>query len=631
MATIYVRMSHYARTLYFTDLIGAIAFGLLTFLILDNYGMIISLLFLCMALFIIQMLFSYTYKNLKVFLLSALLVAATVSVSTLNLTDFERHFGELLAIRKLKLYGIEKDEKTTIEYTKWDSFSRTDVVDTGDAESKIIFMDGGAASEMYRFDGNPDSMSWLKSTPGFLPFTLQKQPKTLVIGPGGGKDILLALLAGSEDITAVEINKSSIQAAKKFAPFTGDIYNLPQVKTFVGDGRNFVEQAKEKYDTIFMSLVMTEAAGSGGLALTENYIYTKEAILKYFEHLTEDGQLVFAAHDERDMTRIVTTALAVFESLGIPYRDAIRHIGIVSKRFEDHDNDGKHFHYPSIVIRKKPFTPEQGAQYLKTALKYSLEPVFIPWSYEGDKFPLAEFTGIGDIVKFSSVDTRPTTDDRPFFYHFSYGLPNSVRAVLFLVIYVLLVYFAPHYKNMDRQERSLTNYFFLIGIGFMALEISLVQKNILLLGHPSTSFLATVSILVVACSLGSLAGKRFKGLKKDLPVALAFGIVMMVILYRAVFPNFLGESFYFKLAIMALILIPIGSAMGSFFPAGIERVHQLGKPSLIPLMWGINGVASLLGSTLAIGIAGLFGFTYSLLLSATAYFLLTFFIRDIWM
>ncbi|SHM62934.1 Spermidine synthase [Caldanaerovirga acetigignens] len=352
MSTIYVRMSHYAHALYFTDLIGAITFGLLTFLILDKYGMIVSLLFLLMTLFVIQMLLSNAYKNIKVFLLSVLLVAAAISVSTLNLTSFERRFGELLAMNKVKLYGIEKDGKTRIEYTKWDSFSRTDVVDTGDAKSKIIFIDGDAASEMYRFDGSLESISWLKSTPGFLPFTLQRQPKTLVIGPGGGKDILLALLAGSEDITAVEINKSSIQAVKAFAPFTGDIYNLQQVKIYAGDGRNFIEQTKEKYDTIFMSLVMTEAAGSGGLALTENYIYTKEAILKYFERLTEDGQLVFAAHDERDMTRIITTALAVFDSLGIPYREAIKHIVVVSMRFEDHDSDGKHFHYPAIVIRK---------------------------------------------------------------------------------------------------------------------------------------------------------------------------------------------------------------------------------------------------------------------------------------
>ncbi|MCF6096579.1 hypothetical protein L1766_06145 [Thermovorax subterraneus] len=403
MSTIYVRMSHYAHTLYFTDLIGAITFGLLTFLILDKNGMIVTLLFLLMTLFIIQMLFSYVCKNIKIFLLSALLIAAAISASTLNLTSFERRFGELLAMNKVKLYSIEKDGKTRIEYTKWDSFSRTDVVDTGDEKSKIIFIDGGAASEMYRFDGNLESISWLKSTPGFLPFTLQKKPKTLVIGPGGGKDILLALLAGSEDITAVEINKSSIRAVKAFAPFTGDIYNLPQVKTYAGDGRNFIEQTKEKYDTIFLSLVMTEAAGSGGLALTENY------------------------------------------------------------------------------------------------------------------------------------------------------------------------------------------------------------------------------------SLGSLASKKFKSLRKDLPLVLAGGIVMMAILYRAVFPGFLGKSFYFKLSIVTLILIPIGFLMGVFFPAGIEKVRQLGKPSLIPLMWGINGVASLLGSTLAIVIAGLFGFTYSMLLSAAAYSLLIFSIRDMWM
>lgn len=100
MSTIYVRMSHYAHTLYFTDLIGAITFGLLTFLILDKNGMIVTLLFLLITLLIIQMLFSYVCKNIKIFLLSALLIAAAISASTLNLTSFERRFGELLALLK---------------------------------------------------------------------------------------------------------------------------------------------------------------------------------------------------------------------------------------------------------------------------------------------------------------------------------------------------------------------------------------------------------------------------------------------------------------------------------------------------------------------------------------------------
>ncbi|SHM62901.1 hypothetical protein SAMN05660826_01511 [Caldanaerovirga acetigignens] len=111
----------------------------------------------------------------------------------------------------------------------------------------------------------------------------------------------------------------------------------------------------------------------------------------------------------------------------------------------------------------------------------------------------------------------------------------------------------------------------------MALEISLAQKNILLLGHPSTAFLTTVSILVIACSLGSLASKKFKSLKKDLPIVLAFGIVMMAILYRAVFPGFLGKSFYFKLSIMTLILIPIGFTMGVFSPLELKRSGSWGN------------------------------------------------------
>jgi len=330
-------------------------------------------------------------KNISVSLIVIVLLLITILVSTQDLTGPEKNFGFPLASQKLMVYDISDDGKTKIEYTKWDSFSRTDVIDYGQEMEKTVFIDNSSAAFMSRFNGDLKSVSGLKNSVGFLPYILQKGPKTLVIGPGGGKDILLALLAGSKDITAVEINKSSVDAVEKISSFTGDLYNLPQIKTYIQDGRNFIERTKEKYDTVFLSLVMTQAASSGSLALTENYIYTEEAISKkYLEHLTDNGQLVFAAHDEEDTRRIITTALSVFKKKGIPYRNAINQIAIVADKTEQsHNHDFKHLHFPIIIIRNQPFIQDQSAQLIKTALQNKMEPVFIRYIVENLKLPLS--------------------------------------------------------------------------------------------------------------------------------------------------------------------------------------------------------------------------------------------------
>ncbi|HHW01651.1 MAG TPA: hypothetical protein GXX35_02340 [Thermoanaerobacterales bacterium] len=625
ISIIFTKMVRYVNVLYFADLLGTGIFALASFYILNNYGMMVSLLFLFAVLLIILGLDSFISKNVSVSLIVIVLLLISIVVSTRDLSGMEKNFGYPLTSQKLKVYDISDDGKTKIEYTKWDAFSRTDVIDYGNEKEKTIFIDSSSAAFMYRFNGDLKLVSGLKNSVGFLPYILQKNPKTLVIGPGGGRDILLALLAGSKDITAVEINKSSVDAVEKNSSFTGDLYNLPQVKTHIQDGRNFIERTKEKYDTVFLSLVMTQTASSGSLALNENYIYTQEAISKYLEHLTDNGQLVFAAHDEEDTRRIITTVLSVLKKKGIPYRDALHQIAIVADKIEQtHNHDPKHLHFPVIIIRNQPFIQTQSIQLIKTVLQNNMEPVFIPHIFENKKLPLSKYKDVDDIIKSSASNAIPTTDDRPFFYDFSFGLPKAVYLVLLVVFFAIYKWIVPNYKKMDNRDKSLVNYFFAIGIGFMALEIALIQKNILFLGHPSLSFLATVILLLVGCSIGSLTGKILEKEIKILPLVLSGIIVLVTILYKYALLTYIAQAIYVKIVILALILLPLGTIMGVFFPTGIR---QLANTDLVPFMWGVNGVASLLGSTLATVIAMFFGFSYSMIFSAAAYFSLTFFVK----
>ncbi|WP_256961480.1 hypothetical protein [Thermoanaerobacterium thermosaccharolyticum] len=137
----------------------------------------------------------------------------------------------------------------------------------------IVTIDGTASSPMYKFDGKDGSLDIYKKDVEYLPYTFGKKDNVLIIGPGGGRDILYALAGKSKNITGVEINTSTIDAVRHFKDFNGDIYNKANVKIYGEDGRYFINRSKNKYDIIYLSMVMTSSALQTGYALNENYIY----------------------------------------------------------------------------------------------------------------------------------------------------------------------------------------------------------------------------------------------------------------------------------------------------------------------------------------------------------------------
>jgi len=619
-STIFTLISSRAHTAYFLDLLGTAAFTFASLFILNKYGMVASLLFLLAAFASVEAIVCLVENKRGLCFIFAAVAAAAVFTPSLKWPVVERNFGYLLKSQKLSLYVPGQRENVRLEFTKWDSLSRTDVVDAGDVDKKGILMDGGSLSFMYRFNGDLGTVSELKDTAAFLPYVLQNQPKVLVIGSGGGRDILLALLAGSQDITAVEINPSAVEAVTRFASYSGDVYNLPQVKTIIGDGRNHIEITDDYYDTIYLSLVMTQAAGAGGLALSENYVFTKEAIGAYLEHLRDGGQLVFLAHDEDDMTRIVATVLAVFEDTGIPYRDAIKRMSIVAAPSENFHYYEGHVHYPVIIIRKQHFTEAETTVLRETASRNGLVPLYVPGEFESESFPLSSYSGVGDLIRASRVNVSPTTDDRPFFYNFERGLPFPIYAVSGLALYIIMGLFLPHYKRLKTGERELAKYFFLLGVGFMTVEVALIQRNTLLLGHPTRAFVTTVPLLLAGSGFGSITSKRLSCRTEVLTALLSTEILLSAVLYRTwLYKNSLLPQF--KVFVAALIALSLGFLMGMLFPRGIAKLHLSGRSALIPFMWGVNGVASLLGSGLAMGSAMYFGFTSSLLLASGVYYL----------
>jgi len=249
-----------------------------------------------------------------------------------------------------------------------------------------------------------------------------------------------------------------------------------------------------------------------------------------------------------------------------------------------------------------------------------------------------------------AYDVSPPTDDRPFFFHFFkwsqvpyiwYGLGKTwqpfggagyliivvllLSAVLASAIFILLpLYFRP--KEIQGQSRTLISgvrwqlflYFSALGLGFLFIEIPLMQKFILFLDQPTYAFAIVLFTIFVFSGLGSLLSAK---LAKVLP-QLIFTLALLAFLYPLLLPYFfealLGQSLFLRLFIALGALAPLSFLMGVPFPSGIRMMGKL-SPALVPWAWGINGCASVISSILALMIALSVGFSWALVAASGAY------------
>src|SRR4029079_16513828 len=185
-----------------------------------------------------------------------------------------------------------------------------------------------------------------------LPFKFVPQADTLVIGPGGGADVLAALSAGSRHVTAVELNPLMVQFVRHYGARAGDLYTRPDVEIVHSEGRNFVSRTDRRFDVIFLGFVDSWASvASGGLSLSENYLYTTQAFRGYFDHLTDNGELVILRWD-LDIPRLISNAVAV---LG-PEEAARRVVVLMERRQGGPDEQSQML----FMLRKRPFTAAEA-------------------------------------------------------------------------------------------------------------------------------------------------------------------------------------------------------------------------------------------------------------------------------
>ncbi len=514
-----------------------------------------------------------------------------------------------------------------IVFTRWDAFARTDVVATPqDEDLMYIFLDGGAAAAMYRFDGNLSAPSPLRSDLGFFPFRFRPAGEVLDIGPGGGRDVLMALLGGATRVTAVEVNPGAVDAVRRFSDFDGGLYVRPDVEVVVDEGRAYLKRSTRQYDTIYLSLTMTQAAERTGYALTENYLYTVEAFQEYLDHLKPGGQLVFKVHDQPELERVIRTATRALEARGIPSDQLSWYLEALSEPEMPSQHSGA-IMYPLLVVRREPYTLGQARQQVSAALASGYAPLYLPGV--GGIGPLAGLNASsGQPLGPDSTGAEalpPTTDDRPFFYLYSSG-PPPVSLVLLAVSVVLA---AATWWRCRRTVpvgivglRLSLAYFACLGVAFILVEVALIQKLTLFLGHPTVAVTTVLFALLVFGSAGSWLSGRFVRLPHIPPVSAALAGVLVLAytqLISSVTAPFFALPMLQRILVAAGLIAPLGMLMGVPFPSGLGKLAALSPTPLTGLAWAANGFASVFGSASAIVIATSYGFTASLAAGGAVY------------
>ena len=675
--TISAAFNAFARTagrLYASDLVGASAGGLLVVLALTVLGGEGTVLMVGLVSAASAVVFSISARDRKKIAISLAFVAFAASLIVLDQVVVVGGGGEgrLFSIptdpnaqKDLPLF-LKENPRASIVKTEWNSFSRIDVVEgpltncdntfsdpnnnAGQQSSKCayeglvakVFIDGGAGTNIVSWDGNPESRKDMSNWMQYKPFTMMQDPKVLVIGSGGGRDVVAALASGSKDVTSVEINPIIFNTVKEYGDRAGNVYTHPYVNANVDEGRSFVSRSTEKYDIVYIPFVDTWASvSSGGLGVSENFLYTQEAFQEYYDHLKDRGKVI-AVRWLIDSPRFVSTFLTTLERNGVPQEEAYKHIMIVSAQSAKKDPSGT-----MAIMSKAPFT-EQEIQYLYDFfVKEGYHPILVP-----GKVALEPHSSLlnGQITLQQYYDMFPTkayavTDDSPYFLSYEKPFPKVLEVLLYVSLGIAAVFMVGPYVWLRMTNRRSSNafvksnnnngssgilrtgsialYFAAIGTGFILIELALLQKLVLLLGNPTMTFALLLFTLLISSGFGSLVSSRLtrgtsaKRLAMVIAGIASFGVAYLASLSPLIY-SIVSEQFAVKAAVSIGILFPIGFLMGMPMPTGM-RVLKSHAPSFVPWMWAINGGFSVLGSVLAVLFSIAYGGSYAMLLGIAAY------------
>ena len=530
----------------------------------------------------------------------------------------------------------------------------------GPEEQLGIFIDADSFTPITKFNGDLESINYLDKQPHALPFYLLEKPKILVLGMGGGSDVLRSFYFGAPVIDAVELNPQIVKIVTKDQKnYTNNFFSQSNIRIHTKEARSFIRGQKETWDIIQLSLFDSlTAANAGVFALKENNLYTVEAFRDYMGHLNPGGFLTITRWlkvPPKDSLKLLATAVSALESDS----KIIPHQQIVFIRS---------WNTTTLLIKNGKFTENEIKKIKSFTEERSFDLVFYPGISveETNKFnrldePYFYLAAISllnkDKEKFFKnykFYLKPATDDKPYFYRFFKWklLPEVLSmkgkaplvlleggyliqvatlilgSIVSAILILLPLFWLKGKKKNTRMIGYFITYFFSLGLGFLFIEIAFMQHFILFLGHPLYSISIVITSFLVFAGLGSICSfyllDRFQfSLLKTVFLAILFIIILSsfyLLTFTKIFNLFMPYPIFLKILISMILISPLAFFMGIPFPLGLRLVSNKSR-NFIPWAWGINGYASVLSPLLASLLATHIGFKFIVIISLGLYFL----------
>jgi len=613
-----------------------------------------------------------TFPNWRILKRPAVVALALAAIASANAST--RYGLQPIAI-KMKQTGVQVG--TNFDYERWNSFSRILVGPSTTeepflwgaspkmpqglkVEERILNIDGFAGTAMPRFTRDAGSFDFLKYDITNLAYLARSNSRVAIIGVGSGRDLLSAYTLGSKDITGVELNPIFIDLLtddRKLRNYAG-IADLPGVRLVVDEGRSWFARTKEKFDLVQMSMIDTFAAtGAGAFSLSENGLYTIEGWRIFLSALNPSG--IFTVSRWHSPTAPIeigrTTSLAVAALLSLGIEKPRNHIFLAS-----------YGSLATIIVSRQPLSDADLRSLTDTCDKLGFNVMAAP-----DKTPteaiFADLLSASSLEDLSartsrySLDVSAPTDARPFFFNqlditnlrnvgvildeyrrtgtFISGtglvaagnLAAMGTLLLLIVLSALAVIFAiilparSSIRNVSPRLAWLGSvYFLLIGLGFMLIEIGMIQRVSVFMGHPIYALGIVLFSIILSTGLGSLLSERIP-LKQPSHVVAWLSLLAV---YVFAMPHWLPELAAFEsegLVTRSLVciaaILPAGLLMGFGFPTGM-RLVMMHDPRPTPWFWGVNGAAGVFAAGIAVACSIAFSIDVTLRLGALSYLLL---------
>ena len=555
-------------------------------------------------------------------------------------------------------------------FEKWNSFSRITVVGDPnrltipfgwgissvfpvreDCRQLPLLIDAFAGTVLTGFDGDLNSLEHLKYDVTNLVHYVRPDSRVLVVGVGGGRDILSALAFRQKSVLGIELNRNIADTVNRtFGEFTGHLDKRPGVRFVVDEARSHIARQRSEFDIIQVSLIDTFAAtAAGAFVLSENSLYTQESWELFINRLTPRGVLTFSrwyyADNPVETYRLVSLAAASLGRSGI--ESPRGHIAIVAKTSQGSSGelpDG----VATILVSRSPFSEGDVAVIERFAREMAFELVLSP-RYARDKtfVRLASGTDLEEFAAGYPLDISAPTDDKPFFFNmlrfrdalqserWSQGAMTfnlkavSVLARLLATVLALTLVCIILPLAITCRKSSMSGswphfiYFAAIGLGFMFVEISQMQRLIVFLGHPTYGLTVILFTLLLSSGLGSFTTQNLgKGSRLNSPFVRIGGLVCALLVFGALtrfgVSALQASSTPVRIAASVGVLFPLGLLMGMAFPIGMKAASaRFG--SLTPWFWGINGATSVCASVIAVVIALSWGISVSFWTGVSCY------------